>query len=162
MRYLGLVLAIALLGCAHSGTKYEAADGVDFSGFHRIGVPSFSDSTGRGAALADALSKGLLGQLNNETVNRQKLEQVLARYKVETQNGLGVEALEEIHNQTAVDAIIFGRMAPNWSAVRLSMVETETGTPVLTAVVKPADNKKTFTDPDEVAKAILRMFARLH
>jgi len=161
MRYWGLLLAAGLLGCAHSGTKVEPTDGEDFARFHHIGVPSFVDSHGQGALIADDLATALGAQLNNEPVNRKALEAVLSNYNLNSETGLGVEALEAIRKQVSADAIIFGQMAPNWSAVRITVVDAEMGTLVLRALVMPRDKKKFFTGPDEVVREILRVFAGL-
>jgi len=61
-----------------------------------------------------------------------------------------------------VDAIIFGRLAPDWSTAMITVTETEMGGPILQAVLRPRDpKKKAFSDADDVAKEAIRVLASL-
>jgi hypothetical protein len=55
-----------------------------------------------------------------------------------------------------------GRMAPDWSAASITMVETNTGAPVLHVILRPRGRgKKAFATPQEVAQEFARVFAKL-
>ena len=155
-RYWRVLFAAVLLGCGHSGTQVRREEGVNFSHYRRIGVPSFNDRRGQGQAIAEGI-ENTLQQLMYEPVDRKALEQLLLKYKPDQEFGLGIEAMESIRNQTHADALVLGRMAPDWSAAAITMVETSTGDPILHAVLKPKGKKKSFAGPDEVVKETLRV-----
>ena len=161
MRILTLLLAVSLLGCANSRTQIRAEDGEQFAMYHHIGILPFSDTRGQGAKLADSLSDALAKQRFNETVDRSLLEQSVKKFKVTPETGIGVEALEEIRGKTAADAILFGKMTPDWSAARVVVLETEMGGAVLSALVRPKGREKVFANADEVSTEIMRAFSRV-
>jgi len=161
LRYRGLLLAAVLLGCAHPGTKFERRDDVDFSRYRRIGVAPFTDSRGQGRRIAEGINRGL-PRLMYEPADMKALEKILAEHKPDRELGLSLEALVLIRSQTSADALIFGSMAPDWSAAKVSLVETEMGDQILRAIVKPGGkNQKIFSGPDEVVRETLRVFAKL-
>lgn len=162
MRWASLALALAVfgLGCASTRTRVITEDGESFQKYHRIGVPSFKDRQGKGKEIADGLSAALQAKVYSEAVDRTVLEQILSKYKLDTDQGLGVEALEEIRDKTQADSIIFGSMAPNWSVARITVVETEMGGPVVRALVFPKRGKKVFATPQEVVDETVRALAR--
>lgn len=161
MRYCGLLLAVALLGCAHSATKVQQEEDEHFTDYHHIGIPTFADSHGQGGLIADSLSKALQTQMLSDAVDRSSLEQILLKYRVGSDTDLGVEALEQIRARITVDAIIFGKMAPDWSGARVIMMDAKMGVPVFSALVKPRNGKKVFATPDDITQEILRAIATL-
>lgn len=154
------LLTSVWLGCAQSRSRVLPEDGEDIRRYHRIGIPAFTDKQGKGPQIADQLSSALQTKLYNDPVERMPLEQILSRFNLKNDNGLGVEALEEIHSKTSADAVVFGRMAPDWSSARVTVIETEMGSPVLRAVVMPKGRKKAFASPEEIAEEIARTFIR--
>lgn len=164
MRRLPAALLVALslgwLGCAQSRTRVLPEEGEDFRRYHRIAVPSFVDPRGKGAEIADDISKALQTKLYNESIDRAALEQVLSKYKLDRDQGLGVEALEDIHEKTSADALVFGRMAPDWSSARITVIEVEMGSPVLRALILPKRGQKTFAKAEDVADETVRAFLR--
>lgn len=161
MRSWGLLSAALLLGCAHSGTQIKSEDGVDLSHYHRIGVPAFTDSRGQGGLIADAVAEGL-PKLLHVAADKKALAPILAKYKLDPQIGLGVEALEEIRIKTSADAILYGRMLPDWSAAMITIMETEMGDPIVNALIKPKEPQKSFATPQEVSQEVLRALADIH
>lgn len=161
MRCWIVLLAASLLGCSHSATKILPEEGEYFSDYHQIGIPAFADSHGQGNAIADSLAQGLQSLTGNEPVNRAALEQALAKYKVRSQSDLGVETLEQIHAQAPVDAIIFGKMAPDWSAAKVIMMDARMGVPVFQILAKPSKRAKVFSSPQDISQEILHAISKL-
>ena len=157
-----MLLTIAvLLGCAGPKSKVLEDSG-EFRSRRCIGVAPFIDSRGHGQAVADAIEAGLQ-QLMYEPVDQKALAQVLAASMPDRGSGLGLESLEKIHSKAPVDAIIFGRIAPDWSMVTLTVNETEMGGPILQAVLRPRDRKQNaFKDPADIAREALRVLMSLH
>ena len=154
-RPLSLLLLAALLGCAGPKSKV-IEDAGEFPHHRCIGVAPFVDPRGRGQVVADAIEAGLQ-QLMFEPVDQKALAQALAGIPDRGPN-LGLESLEKIHSKTPADAIIFGRLSPDWSTALITVTETEMGAPILQAVLRPRDSrKKAFTGPDEIAKEALRL-----
>ena len=154
------LLAATWLGCAQSRSRVLPEDGEDIRRYHRIGIPAFADKQGKGPQIADQLSAALQSKLYNDPIERAPLEKILSRFNLKNDSGLGVEALEEIHSKTSADAVVFGRMAPDWSSARVTVIETEMGSPVLRAVVMPKGRKKAFTTPEEIADEVALTFIR--
>ena len=156
-----MLLTIAvLLGCAGPKSKVLEDSG-EFRSRRCIGVAPFIDSRGHGQAVADAIEAGLQ-QLMYEPVDQKALAQVLAASMPDRGSGLGLESLEKIHSKAPVDAIIFGRIAPDWSTALITINETEMGAPILQAVLRPrGGKKKAFSDAEDVAKEALRVLASL-
>ena len=160
MRYrpLGLLLVAALFGCAGPKSKVLDDNG-EFPRHKCIGVAPFVDPRCQGQAVADAVENGLQ-QLMYEPVDQKVLAQVLAANKSDHGSSLGIEAIENIHAKVPVDAIIFGRISPDWSTVSVTMVELDMGAPILSAVLRPRGRKKTaFADADDIARELLRVLA---
>ena len=166
MRYGTAVIvwatALALSGCAGRRESQVRVDGtVDVASYHRIGVAAFSDRTGQGRAVADAIEAALVREMF-EPVDEKVLAQVLAKYKPDPDTGFGIEALEMLRSQSGADALIMGRMASDWSAASVNMIETNTGAPVLHAILRPrGKNKEVFATPEEVSQEFARVFAKL-
>ncbi|MCX5787160.1 MAG: hypothetical protein NTX64_01430 [Elusimicrobia bacterium] len=163
MRLSLLLLAAGLcVGCAHSRNRVEWDDSMDFSHIHRVGAIPFTDPSGKGKQISDAINADL-PPLMFEQVDAKALQKILEDHPPSKDNGVGLEALELIRRDTAADAIVLGSMAPGWSAFQLNMVETEMGGVLLRALVLPEDKKqKAFTTPAEVAAAALKVLAGRH
>ena len=148
---------MGVMGCAHPGTRVQREELVDFAKFRAIGVPSFKDPKGQGERIAQSINDALQKRMY-DPVDGKALEKILAQYKLDKDSGFGLEAMETIRRQTSADAVVLGRMAPDWSEAYLVMFETDSGDPVLRAVLKPRGKKKTvFASPDEVAEETLRV-----
>lgn len=161
MRYWSLALAAVLAACAHRGTSVERESDVDLSRYHRVGVPPFTDRKGQGASIAGKVYDGLQG-LGYGPVDQKALEKILADNKPEKEFGLTLEALELIRIKASADAVVFGTMAPDWSAASVTLVEAELGDPVLHAVVRPGKpGQKRFADADDVARETLAVFSQI-
>jgi hypothetical protein len=160
-RSLVLLTLAALLGC--SGPKSKVLqDAGEFPRHRCVGVAPFADPRGNGQAIADALEAGLQ-QLMYEPVDQKALAQVLATNMPDRSSNLGIESLERIHAKAPVDAIIFGRMAPDWSMALITVNETEIGSPILQVVLRPRRRKKkAFSDAADVAKEAIRVLTTLH
>ena len=155
-RPLGLLALAALIGCSGPKSSIRENNG-EFPAHRCVGVAPFIDPGGRGQAVADAIEAGLQAVMY-EPVDQKALAEVLAAHKPERGSSLGLEALESIRARVPVDAIIFGRIAPDWSAASITVVETEMGGPILSAVLRPRGGKKTaFADPDDLAREALRV-----
>jgi hypothetical protein len=159
-RPLALAVLAFALGCAGGGSKV-VEDAGEFRGHRRIGVAPFVDSRGQGEAVADAIAAGLR-EMRYEPVDQKALAQVLRSRMPNASFILGIEALERIQEKVPVDAIIFGRIAPDWSSALMTVNETEMGDPILQIVLKPRDRKRAaFADAGELAKEALRVLASL-
>jgi hypothetical protein len=153
---------IAVLGCASVPKSEVIEDTGEFAHYHVLGVAPFIDPRGHGAEVADAIEAGLQKQLMYDPVDQKALAQVLGASRPNRNLGLGIETLEQVHARVPVDAILFGRISPDWSAVSISVTETEMGGSVLSAVLRPRDpKKKAFADSDEIAAEALRVLASL-
>ena len=157
---LTLACALVLVGCGPK-TQIIPDDAVSFQSYHHIGIPAFIDTTGRGQQIADALD-ARFQQTYYEPVDQKALAQVLAQYKPDRDLGFGIEALEVIRKKTGVDALIHGRMLPDWSAAVVTMVETTTSSTIMHGVLRPRGRrKKRFATPDEVADEFIRAYKKL-
>ena len=161
MRRIGLYLMMAavLAGCAPKGTIVERADGVDFSRLRHVGVVSFEDPRKQGSAIAEGVANGLKS-LNFVISDKATLDKLIADYSPGQDLGLSLEQLVQIRTQTSTEAIIFGKMAPDWSEATVIMVETELGDMVLRASVRPDKKEKAFANADEIVKQTLAIFDR--
>jgi hypothetical protein len=152
----------ALLGCSSGPRSKILQDAGEFPRHHSVGVAPFADPRGKGQAIADAIEAGLQ-QLMYEPVDQKALAQVLVANMPDRSSNLGIESLERIKAKAPVDAIIFGRMSPDWSMALITVNETEIGGPILQAVLRPRNRrKKAFTDADEIAREALRVLTALH
>ena len=152
-------MALILLGCAQPRTKVEQAGEADFARYHKLGVAPFSDPRGQGRLMADSVNAGLR-KLLYEPADPVALTRILVNHKPNQDSGMSLEALELIRLQTGADAIVLGRMTPDWSALLLTVVETELGEPVLHAVARPRNKKQAaFASADEVVQETLRILA---
>jgi hypothetical protein len=160
-RSLAFATLAVLLGCSGPQSKV-LQDAGEFPRHRCIGVAPFVDPRGHGQEIADAIEAGLQ-QLMYEPVDQKALAQVLATSMPDRSSNLGIESLERIHAKTPVDAIIFGRMAPDWSMALLTVNETEIGGPILQVALRPRHRKKkSFTDADDVAKEAVRILTSIH
>ena len=154
-----LVLAAALLGCgAPKGTHVERAEGASLAGLRRLGVLPFADPRGKGREIAKAITGGL-APLLYEPADGALVEKTLNAHKSDNESGLGLESLELLRHEAGADAIVMGRMLPDWSAATISIYETELGDPVLRGLLKPSGRHKTFETPAEVAAEVLKVLA---
>jgi hypothetical protein len=153
--FLALTLA-ALTGCASAPKSRILQDAGEFPHHRNVGVAPFADPRGKGKAVADAIEDGLQLAMY-EPVDEKALQDVLARNMPDRGSQIGLEALEKIKAKVPVDAIIFGRIAPDWSLVLVTVNETEMGAPILQLALRPASGKKSFSDPAEIAKETLRV-----
>ena len=160
-RLAGVLALAALAGCAGPRSKV-LVDAGEFSGHRCVGVAPFVDSRGQGQVIADAIEAGLQ-QLMYEPVDQKALADILVENKPDRSSTLSLESVEKIRSKVPVDAIIFGRIGPDWSTALITVDETETGSPILQAVLRPRDReKKAFTDANDVAKEALRLLTSLH
>jgi hypothetical protein len=156
-----LVALLALIGCGGRKSQVMPEEAVDFRSYRHIGVSAFLDKSGKGQAVADAIDAALQ-QAMYEPVDQKLLAQLLEKYKPDREVGYGIEALEAIRAKSGADALLLGRMAPDWSAASVTMVETDTGASVLHAVLRPRGRKKkAFATPEEVAQEFLRVYTKL-
>ncbi len=155
-RYAIALLSISLLGCAHSRTRIQRDDSANFSSYRAIGVPSFTDPKGQGLVIAETINADLQ-KLMYDPVDQAALEKILTKYKPGKDSGYDLEALEIIRRKTSADAVVLGRMAPDWSMIFLTMFETQMGSPVLRAVIRPQGKKKVFASPAEISLATIRV-----
>src|SRR5579863_6764445 len=116
MRYLGFLTVAVVLGCAHHGTVMELETGENLSDYRQIAVPAFLDPRGQGGAVADAVENVLQTQLASKPVDRAALDPVLAEYKVAGPVDPDLEILFHIRQRVPLDAIVFGKMTPDWSS----------------------------------------------
>jgi hypothetical protein len=157
---LALAALAFLLGCA-GGRSKVLEDAGEFRAHRRIGVAPFTDSRGQGAAVADAIAAGLR-EMRYEPVDQKALAKVLENRMPNSSFILGIEALERIQDKAPVDAIIFGRIAPDWSSALMTVNEMEMGGPILQIVLKPRGRKQAaFADAGDLAKEALRVLASL-
>ena len=161
MVFLTLAAALLVCGCGPK-TQIVPEDAVTFRSYRRIGVLAFGDPTGRGQKIADAMD-ARFQKAFFDVVDQKAVAEVLAQYKPDRDQGLGVEALEEIRRKTGIDALIIGRMVPDWSAAVVTMVEMTTSGVIMRAVVRPHGfRKKAFASPDEVSDEFMRAYLKLH
>ena len=153
-----IFLLAFLAACSGSRSEIRREDGADFSRLRRIGVPSFKDPSGHGDLIADRVSEGLQRKLY-EPVDRKALEEVLAKYKLDTRVGLGAEALQDIQSHTPADAILYGRVAPDRRSALVTLVETDMGQPIMQAVIRP--KRRIFFEPEEIGDEVLRVIVGL-
>ncbi len=160
MRSLWLALAAltVLAGCAPK-SKVLPEEAVEFRAFRRIGASPFGDKTGRGPQVAVAIEAALEGA-GYEPVDHKELLKVLEEHKPDRELGLGIEALELLRTKVGADAVVFGRMAPDWSFATVTLVEGETGNSVLHAIMRPRKGKA-FASPDDVGAEFVRILSKL-
>jgi len=156
-----LAALFALTACGGPKSEVRPEEAVNFGSYRRIGVTAFVDRSGKGQAIADAID-AIFQREMYEPIDQKALALVLAKYKPDRELGYGIEALEMIRSQSGADALILGRMAPDWSAASVTMAETSTGAPILHALLRPhGRKKKAFATPEEVAQEFDRVFAKL-
>lgn len=160
-RPLLLLTIAAALGCSTPRSKIIQDEG-EFRGHRVIGVAPFVDPRGKGQAIADAIQAGFQQQML-KPVDQKALAEALAAALPNGGTKLGIESIEQIHAKVPVDAIVFGRMAPDWSMALITVDEMEIGGPILQAVLRPRNRrKKAFTDANDVAREALRVLASVH
>ena len=158
---LAWVLAAALLGCSHPGTRVSHDPRADFARYRHIGVAPVTDPRGRGALIAEGVDAGLR-RLGRGVSDGKALEAVLKQYKPDQDFGWGLEALESIKTRTSAEALVFISLAPDWSAASVTLLDIELGDQVLSAVLRPVGKKaKVFADPGEVVQETMRVIAAL-
>ena len=157
-RWLALAAVAALAACAPR-SQVLPEEAVEFHSFRHIGASPFTDNTRRGPDVAVAI-EAALEKAGYDPVDHKELVAVLDQHKPDKQFGLGIEALEYLRSKAGADAVVFGRMAPDWSFAAVTLVEIEAGNPVLRAVLRPRKGK-TFAGPDEVAAEFVRVFVKL-
>jgi hypothetical protein len=157
-----LLTLAALLGCSSGPRSKILQDAGEFPRHRCVGVAPFADPRGKGQDIADAIEAGLQ-QLMYEPVDQKALAQVLVANMPDRSSNLGIESLERIKAKAPVDAIIFGRVSPDWGMALITVNETEIGGPILQAVLRPRNRrKKAFSSPDEIAREALRVLTALH
>ena len=155
------LLAAALLGCSHPGTRVGHDTRVDFSRYRHIGVAAVADPRGQGPRIAEGIDGGLR-RLGRGVSDSRVLEAILKQHKPDQDFGLGLEALESVRTRTSAEALVFISLAPDWSAASVTLLDTELGEQVLSAVLRPGGKKaKAFADPGEVVHEALRVIAAL-
>ena len=158
---MAMAAALVVTGCGGRKSQVMPEEAVEFSTYRHIGIPAFIDKSGKGQAIADAIDAALQQEMY-EPVDEKALAQVLAKYKPDREIGYGIEALLAIRAQSGADVLLLGRMAPNWAAASITMVETSTGAPILHAILRPRGRKKkVFSTPEEIAQEFSRIFAKL-
>ncbi len=156
-----LLAAVCLMGCAHSGSSIKLSEGADLARIHRIGVMPFPVPGGKGAALRKDLEDALRG-LGYDVVDDAKLDRAMAGHRLDSEFGYGLEAAADVRIQTGADGVLVGRVARNWSAAFIILMETDMGDKVFSGVVRPEmKGQKAFKGPDELARTIAGIFARL-
>ncbi len=163
MRSWRLILAAAVLGLAACGPKSEVRpeEAVDFGAYRHFGVAPFVDPKGRGQELTDAMVAAL-AQATAEPVDQKALAKILSQYKPDREVGYRAEELETLRSQTGADALIVGRMAPDWSSALVTVVELESGASILHARLRPNKRgEKAFGTPEELAQEFLRVYRKL-
>jgi hypothetical protein len=156
----GLLVA-ALLGCSQPGTRVSHDTRVDFSRYRHIGVAPVTDPRGRGALIAEGVDAGLR-RLGRGVSDGKALEAILRQNKPDHDFGWGLEALESVRTRTSAEALVFISLAPDWSAASVTLLDTELGEQVLSAVLRPGGKKaKAFADPQEVVQEALRVITAL-
>ncbi len=154
-----VLVVLALVGCARSRSIIKRDDEAGFGGYRAIGVPAFVDPRGEGQKIADAINRDLAA-LTYNPVDGKAVAKILAQHKPSKDFGYSLEALELIRNQTSADAVIIGRMSPNWDAAFIMMFETNMGEQVLKGIIRPPGRKKAFKNPDEIALAVVKAITR--
>ncbi len=163
MRRFAVGLAAAaffLAGCAHSRTIVRAEDGLNIAQYRGIGVVPFKDPRGQGLAIAEGIESGL-EKMMFSPVDPKALQEIISNYKTDSRDGLGFEALEMMHEKTSADAIVMGRMTPDWNTAIIVLIETGMGDQVMRAAVRPPGKQKAFSSPAEVSKAVLKTLSGL-
>ncbi len=149
----------ALLGCVGPKSQVIENDG-DFRAYHCVGVAPFIDPRGQGQIVANEIEAGLQ-LLKYAPVDQRALAQALVSNMPNSSFQLGIEPLERIHEKVPVDAIIFGRLTPDWSTALLTVNETEMGGAILQIVLRPGRKEKAFDSAHSVATEALRVLASL-
>ena len=158
---LSLAAAAILAGCAHAGSRVQLAEGSDFARIHRIGVMPFQGVGDKGAVVARDIEAGLKG-LGYDIVDEKLLERAMAGHKMDTDFGYGLETAADVRIQTGAEGVLVGRVARNWSAASIILMDTDMGDKVLSGIVKPErKDEKKFKGPDELARTITGIFANL-
>ena len=151
-------VSLALAGCAPK-SEFRPEEAVNFAGYRRFGVSPFLDPGGRGQAVTDAFAAALQQTLD-DPVDQKALARILAQYKPDRDVGYRAEELETLRAQTGADALIVGRMGPGWSSAAITVIELDTGGPILHALLRPRKGKA-FASADDVAREFLRVYSKL-
>lgn len=139
----------------------QPEEAVDFGAYRHFGVAPFSDPKGRGVAIAEAFGSRL-AQATLEPVDQKTLAKVLARYKPDRDVGYRAEELETIRSQTGADALILGKTDEDWASVLITVIELDSGAPILHARLLPHHRgEKAFTSPEEMADEFARVYSKL-
>ena len=160
MRRAAVLLAFllpALAGCSRSTSEIKAEEGYSLAAYRKVAVPAFDDPRGQGADVAKAL-RDMLRALPHGVCDEAIVDKVMTESQKQASDaeGAGLEQLERLRFQAGADAIVMGRMAPDWSSASVLVYETELGDVMLRGVVRPRDKaRKAFSSPEEVAGAVL-------
>ena len=154
-RFAVVFAVLAFVGCSHSRSIIKRDDEAGFGGYRAIGVPAFVDPRGEGQKIADAINRDLQA-LTYNPVDGKAIAKIIAQHKPSKDFGYSLETLELIRNQTSADAVIIGRMSPNWDAAFIIMFETNMGEQVLRGIIRPPGKEKVFKNPDEIALAVVK------
>lgn len=155
-RLLALVPLLALAACAPR-SRVALTPGMDVARYRHFGVLPFTDPSGRGGQVADALSRALVAQGVN-AVDQGQLQAVFKQLKVErSQSGLDLHTLYEIRRLTFAEALVFGALDSGWKEASVIVIETQGGEPVLNARLKARYGR--FEGVEEVVAMVLKAFA---
>lgn len=160
MRCAAALLAVllpALTGCSRPTSDVKPEEGYNLAAYRKVAVPAFVDPRGQGADIGKDL-RDMLQALPEGVCDEAVVDKVMAETEKQAaaSEGTDLERFERLRFQAGADALIIGRMAPDWTSASVLVYETEMGDVMLRAVVRPRDPKrKAFASPEEVAGAVL-------
>lgn len=130
---------------------------MDVGRYRRFGVLPFTDPGGRGAKIAEAVSKGLVAG-GVDAVDGAQLETVFKSLKLDrTGSSLDMHSVSEVRRLTLAEALVFGALDSRGGEISVIVIETELGEPVLNARVKARHGR--FESAEEAAAEVLKVFA---
>ncbi|MBI3553368.1 MAG: hypothetical protein HY077_12810 [Elusimicrobia bacterium] len=160
-RWIFLLALVPLSGfaCAEPKTRVEYAENMDLARYKRIAVLPFTDKKGRGRLIALAITKGLPPR-GFEAADASRLEEVFARFKPDSEMGLGITELTEVKQATQAQAILTGAVDASGLSASVLLLDTELGDEIFKGTLV-APNKKPFQSVSDVAAEALSLFAEL-
>lgn len=109
-KVIAAVLLLAGTACAPR-PRVRVAPGIQLANFRRIGVLPFQDPGGQGAAVADAVARGLVS-LGFSIVDAGVMERAFGSLRLEPGAQLSIADLLELRRATQADALAFGVVEP--------------------------------------------------